>query len=315
MSDQPLVSFIVLAYRQEQFIREAVRSALAQTYGRLEIVLSDDKSPDKTFEIIEQEAKRYKGPHNLVLNRNPANLGLAGNLNRAVQLASGDLLVVQGGDDISVPARTTKLVQRWVSDQPRRDLVYSDVLRIAADGSVLQQQIPPLPMATVEQVIRGKWFIAGGCAAAYSRSLFEKYGPLSPNVQYEDYVLTFRALVGAGCAYVNEPLVYYRVHNSSIIQSTAQSKKTRLAGARWAKHAVAEAEERLRAWDLSEKRNPHLRGRLVRNLAHARLDVRSSTGSRLTALGCVIRAVASARLRAAWTFLRRDVLLKDGLSS
>jgi glycosyltransferase involved in cell wall biosynthesis len=312
MSDRPLVSFVVLAYRQEQFIREAVRSALAQTYERLEIVLSDDGSPDQTFEIMAEEANRYKGSHKLVLNRNPNNLGLAGNLNRAVQLASGDLLVLQGGDDISVPARTSRLVQRWVSDQPRCELVYSNVIRIAADGSVLQQQIHPVPMATVEQLVRGKWFIAGGCAAAYSRSLFEKYGLLSSDVQYEDYVLTFRALLGAGCAYVDEPLVYYRVHEDGIVQSTVRSKKTRRAAIRWAKHTVAEAEDRLRAWDLSEKRNLYLRWRLARNLAHARLDARSSIGSRLAALGCVIRAIVSAMPRAAWTFLRRDVLLKDG---
>jgi glycosyltransferase involved in cell wall biosynthesis len=308
MSDQPFVSFIVLAYRQEKFIREAVQSALAQTYENLEIVLSDDRSPDQTFQIMAEVANHYKGSHRLILNRNPENLGLAGNLNRAVQLASGDLLVLQGGDDISLPARTSRLVQRWVSDQPRRDLVYSDAIRIAADGSVLQQQIPPLPMATLEEVARGKFFLVGGCVAAYSRSLFEKYGPLNSNVQYEDYVLTFRALLGAGCAFIDEPLIYYRVHENSIVQSTLKAGKTRRAAARWAKHAVAEAEDRLRSWDLSGKRNPYLRWLLARNLVFQRLDARSSTGSRLAAFGCFICAIGTGRPNAAWTFLRRDVL-------
>ena len=308
MSDQPFVSFIVLAYRQEKFIREAVQSALAQTYENLEIVLSDDRSPDQTFEIMKEVANRYKGSHRLILNSNPENLGLAGNLNRAVQLASGDLLVLQGGDDISFPTRTSRLVQRWVSDQPRSDLVYSDAIRIAADGSVLQQQIPPLPMATLDEVARGKFFIAGGCVAAYSRSLFAKYGPLNPNVQYEDYVLTFRALLEGGCAFIDEPLVYYRVHENSIVQSTLKGGKTRRTAARWAKHAAAEAEDRLRAWDVSEKEIRISDGGWPAMLHGQDFEAYSSNGSRLAALGCFICAIGTGRLSAAWTFLWRDVL-------
>ncbi len=54
---RPLVSFIVLAYKQKQFIREAVQSALAQSYEPLEIILSDDASPDVTFEVMEDEVR------------------------------------------------------------------------------------------------------------------------------------------------------------------------------------------------------------------------------------------------------------------
>lgn len=312
MSLRPLVSFIVLAYRQEQFVREAVRSALSQSYEQLEIVLSDDASPDLTFEIMEEEVRHYQGPHRLILNRNPTNLGLAGNLNKAVQLSSGDLLVLQGGDDISIPTRTSRLVERWVSDWPRPELVYSDVTSIAPNGSVLKQRKGALPISTLEELIRGRWFIAGGCAAAYSRSLFEKYGPLNADIQYEDYVLTFRALLGTGCAYIDESLVYYRIHEHSILQTIISSEKTRSAEAKRARQTVAQEEERLRAWDISGKRSTSLRWRLSRNLAHARLDARSSTSSQLAAIGCVLRAIAAARPRAAWTFFRRDVLLRDG---
>lgn len=312
MSRPPLVSFIVLAYRQEEFIREAVRSALAQSYEQLEIILSDDASPDLTFEIIKEEVERYRGPHRVLLNRNSANLGLAGNLNKAVQLSSGELLVLQGGDDISIPTRTIKLVERWIRNWPRPELVYSDVATIAADGSVLSERKGAIPITTVEALIRGDWFIAGGCAAAYSRSLFEKYGPLNPDVQYEDYVLTFRALLGTGCIYIDEPLVYYRIHELSIVQTIMSFGKTRSAQAKRAKQAVAEEEERLRAWDLSGKSSAALRWRLARNLAHARIDARSSTSSQLRAFACVAHAIASARPRAAWRFFRRDVLLRGG---
>ena len=58
----PLISFVLLAYKQEKYIREAVEGAFAQTYSPLEIILSDDASPDGTFEIIQEMAAAYQGP-------------------------------------------------------------------------------------------------------------------------------------------------------------------------------------------------------------------------------------------------------------
>lgn len=54
--DRPLVTFALIAYDQERFIREAVEGAFSQTYSPLEIILSDDCSSDRTFEIIKDVA-------------------------------------------------------------------------------------------------------------------------------------------------------------------------------------------------------------------------------------------------------------------
>ena len=56
---QPLVSFILLGYNQEKFIREAISAAFSQIYSPLEIILSDDCSlVDDTFEIMKEMAER-----------------------------------------------------------------------------------------------------------------------------------------------------------------------------------------------------------------------------------------------------------------
>ena len=54
--ERPLVSFVVLCYNQESFIREAFNSALLQTYSPLEIIVSDDCSTDGTFDVVQQMA-------------------------------------------------------------------------------------------------------------------------------------------------------------------------------------------------------------------------------------------------------------------
>ena len=69
-ADRPLVTFVILSYNEERFIREGIQGAFSQTYSPLEIIISDDCSTDRTFEIIQEEVEGYKGPHKVVLNRN-----------------------------------------------------------------------------------------------------------------------------------------------------------------------------------------------------------------------------------------------------
>lgn len=47
-----LVTFMLIACNQERFIREAVEGAFGQTYTPLEVILSDDASADRNFEVM-----------------------------------------------------------------------------------------------------------------------------------------------------------------------------------------------------------------------------------------------------------------------
>ena len=113
-SNRPLVTFGLFAFNQEQYVADAVEAAFAQTYSPLEIILSDDCSSDKTFEIMQRAATEYKGPHRIILNRNPQNLNIGGHVNTLAKLANGDLIVLAAGDDISLATRTEKLLGRWL---------------------------------------------------------------------------------------------------------------------------------------------------------------------------------------------------------
>jgi glycosyltransferase involved in cell wall biosynthesis len=88
-TDRPLVTFALIAYNQEEYIREAVESALAQDYSPLEIIISDDCSKDNTFNIIQEVTSLYKGNHKVVINRNPENIGIGSHINKLNILAKG----------------------------------------------------------------------------------------------------------------------------------------------------------------------------------------------------------------------------------
>ena len=131
----PLLTFAVGAYNHENFIREAVAGAFARTYSPLEIILSDDCSHDRTFEIMQEMAAGYRGPHKIILNRNPTNLGICGHANRLFDLTNGEWLVGSAGDDASLPERTTTLFNACRASGNDVYSIYSDAIVIDANGN------------------------------------------------------------------------------------------------------------------------------------------------------------------------------------
>ncbi len=51
---KPLLSFLVTSFNQEKYIAEAVDGDFTQTYSPLEIIVSNDNSRDRTFEIAQE---------------------------------------------------------------------------------------------------------------------------------------------------------------------------------------------------------------------------------------------------------------------
>jgi glycosyltransferase involved in cell wall biosynthesis len=209
---QPLSTCALFSYNQEQFIREAVRGALSQTYSPLQILISDDCSQDRTFEIIREEVDGYEGPHEIRLNRNVRNLGIVGHFNRAMELAEGQLVVVAAGDDISLPARTKELVEVWSGGGVTS--VYSDVITIDENGVVRKAVSSSVgrPIASWKEIIQDDKWIASGCSQAWDRTVFDTFGPLPNSAVAEDAVMAFRSALLGKVAYVDKGLVKYRQH-------------------------------------------------------------------------------------------------------
>jgi glycosyltransferase involved in cell wall biosynthesis len=210
-AERPLVSILLIAYRQEQMIADAVRGALAQTYTPLEILISDDASPDGTFDAIEAAVAGYDGPHRIVLNRNPRNLGISAHLSALAGMAQGELLVVAAGDDISVPERCARVVETWLAHARRPDLIASDLIGLDSAGQT-HGPVAPTDLSGYRGV--DDWLARPphlvGAAHAWSRRLFERFGPMQPGTAAEDQIMTFRAVMSGGALSLREALVLYR---------------------------------------------------------------------------------------------------------
>lgn len=220
-TERPLVTFAVIAYNQERFIREAIEGAFAQTYEPLEIILSDDCSPDRTFEIMQEMAAAYDGPHKVVLNRNEPNLGLVPHIDRVMELVSGEFIVVNAGDDVSVPERTRILTDIWRNAGGEITLVHSPAMSIDENGRVVGERHSNRALIddpTPHTIAAGCLYVLGA-TASWDRAVFDVFGPISPGVSTEDIVIPFRAAILGRIAYVSQKLVKHRTGGVSGVRS------------------------------------------------------------------------------------------------
>jgi glycosyltransferase involved in cell wall biosynthesis len=210
MRSSPVVSVVIPSYNSACFVCEAVESVLGQTYRDLDIIVVDDGSNDETAEVLD----RFRGRIRYVFQPNQ---GLSAARNRGIREASGELIAFLDADDVWLPEKLEKQLA-CLAANPRAALVHSDVIfwdqepgdkhrkengRSEFDGPCYERFLVNsrvLPSATV---IR--------------RECLAKVGLFDESLRrVEDYDLWFRLARHYELAYVDEALLLYRIHPSSL---------------------------------------------------------------------------------------------------
>lgn len=93
----PRISVLLICYKQEELIKKAIDSLLAQKDYIYEICISDDCSPDRTWEVLLDYSAKYPGLFKL--NRNEPNIGIFENVEKTWDMPSGDIIYRLAGDD------------------------------------------------------------------------------------------------------------------------------------------------------------------------------------------------------------------------
>jgi len=153
---------LVPTWRAETYILQTLESLAAQTFQNLEILISDDASPDQTAAVCERFAARDPRFH---VFRQPRNLGWVGNVNALLERARGDYLLFAFQDDLPAPFYIERCVAA-LERNPAAVLAFSDITLANQDGSreektyaVLEGITDPLGRARLIAKQKGSWWI------------------------------------------------------------------------------------------------------------------------------------------------------------
>lgn len=129
----PLVSIITVAYNSEKTIGKTIESVLRQTYPRLEYLIIDGNSKDRTVAAARRYADKFakKGIPFTVISE--PDEGIYDAMNKGIRKASGTLIGMINSDDWYEPDAVCTAVQAYRRE--RFDLFYADIRIIRQDGS------------------------------------------------------------------------------------------------------------------------------------------------------------------------------------
>ena len=209
------VSVLLLCYNQEEFVKEALESTLLPMKDDKvkEIIISDDCSNDKTYNAISGCCRRYG--INCLVRRNSNRLGVVRHLDLLVKMASGQLIVLAAGDDIAAPNKVSRIVEEW--KRTGSNLLACNPELIDGHGKVIGRFSPKSrwPSCWQDVVRKGN---ANVFITAFTKAFYLRWGGLPHWLPMEDQTLVFRALLEGpgGLHVIDEPLVQYRVHGTSM---------------------------------------------------------------------------------------------------
>lgn len=197
-----MVSIIIPCFNQQDYVADAIQSALDQTVP-CEVIFINDGSTDNSLEI----AKRY--PVRIV---DQVNKGLSSARNTGIMWATGDFVLPLDADDILLPNAVERILE-VAQQNPEADIIAPSF----KEFGVRNTTIILMPNPTLEDFKTANRI---GYFSAIKREALLEVGGYSPRMTwgFEDYHQWINLLtVGKKIATIPEVLVLYRTKQQSMI--------------------------------------------------------------------------------------------------
>lgn len=218
----PLVSVIAVCYNHEKYLVETLDSIINQTYKKIEIVILDDNSNDNSVELIENWITKNKTKCDFI--KHQYNQGICSSLNESLSFCSGDYIQLISCDDKLVINKIEIQVNKYKQLPKEYGIVYSDAFIIDElskntkkkflDKHLKAKNIQKLSGNIFNELIKGNFIPA--MSTLIKKEVFLKVGKYDEELDFEDYDFWLRASKFYKFYYIDDQLVYYRLHENNL---------------------------------------------------------------------------------------------------
>jgi glycosyltransferase involved in cell wall biosynthesis len=203
---EPLVSIVTPCLNASRFLEKTIQSVLSQDYPRLEYIVMDGGSSDRTLEILQKYGARLK-------YISAPDAGVADAVNRGFLQSHGSIFAWLSADDLYFPGAIRKAVERLRAD-PGAGVVYGGAAWVDEHQAVLGRYPTMAPFRAE--------FLEQECvicqpACFLRRETFEQAGLLNSRLKFSfDYDLWIRLSRFTRFAAMDDLLAMSRMHRSNI---------------------------------------------------------------------------------------------------
>lgn len=206
----------MLTYNHEKYIRQAVESVLNQkTSFRYELVISNDKSPDKTHSILTDLLSSHPKASWVRYIANPENLGMIQNSRENLKQCTGDYIAVCEGDDAWTDPLKLETQLAAMQSHPQCNLsfhpaiVYSDT---EETQSLLGMVSHRTKVLSTSQIIQGGGEFCPTASLMFHRKVLEHVFTAFDHAPVTDYFIQIMASLEGGAVFINKPMSLYRIN-------------------------------------------------------------------------------------------------------
>jgi len=223
LKHKPLVSVIIPAYNHELYIEEALQSVIDQTYKNIELIIINDGSTDKTAEIIKKFIKINQDKNIQFVDKQ--NEGVCKTMNKGLVIASGEYFAFLASDDKWTENKLEVQIS-FMENNKNIGLVCSDAYFTKFDLStnikwsnykegINQYFKKGIQNCNMHEVLLSRPLI---CAVTVMlrREIFNEVDYFDEQLPGEDTDLWLRVARKYPVGYIDQPLVYYRMHRTNI---------------------------------------------------------------------------------------------------
>ncbi len=223
----PAVSVVMTVYNREQYVAPAIESVLAQTFTDFELIIVDDRSTDRSLEIVNGYARRDGRIH---VSVNERNLGQFANRRKAASLARGEYLKYHDSDDMMYPHCLATMIA-GLNAEPRAGFALSGS-RCWPGGPCPMLLTPKL--AYEREFLGAGLFHLGPASALFRSQVFRDLGGFPDAGIASDYLFWMTACARVNVLLVPADLFYYRIHaNQQLTAPASQLEYAKASGMAW----------------------------------------------------------------------------------
>ncbi|MBR1928311.1 MAG: glycosyltransferase [Paludibacteraceae bacterium] len=201
---------IIPTYNHQDVIGETLNALTKQTYNNIEFVISDDCSNDNTWNVIQAYIPKLEKLGKVFAHKQDRNLGICENYNYLFSCVHGDIVVINEGDDVSMPDRIVKVVN-YFFENPRLVLLQSSYILYKDDEYFEVSDKNLAGKYSITNYKYGKIPSFAGCAMGFRYELISNFPQFDNKTPWVDDALGRRALLLGEFMQVDDKLLLYRI--------------------------------------------------------------------------------------------------------